>query len=491
LFDWQADSRTRQHFRNPEPPDWDSHVKWLTNKLADTKCIFAVIEYGAALAGVIRLDWKTEPRPGYEISILIAPALHGRGIGRTALALAPNLAANAEITATVLCQNKASHALFAGAGYKPSTGNTGGRGGKIYALPAGETLTPARVLLCPDGGAGIGLGHFTRITELSVALARRGVQVRIAIAEKSGLQEIVSNTQLPWNIFDGSASGLAELAIRSASDLVVLDHKQIDPAEMVQAIGTRKRLVAFSDNPRARPQAAALIDASPATADQTELRPTDSLLLFGPTYQIIRRDTPRGDPIARRSPPARLLVTLGGSTAGQTLSELVTWLEDRFLQRWKNVSIDLVIGPFAGAALRTSARIDVHVAPPSLAPLMAEADLAISGGGQTLFELAYAAVPTVALEGGTDQRPNLDSLEERQCLVRGGIIGDPDWTARLETVLNGLMESSEVRVEMATKAAAMVDGWGGDRIAGAIAILARQARLAAPIRSPDSADGKK
>ena len=53
----------------------------------------------------------------------------------------------------------------------------------------------------------------------------------------------------------------------------------------------------------------------------------------------------------------------------------------------------------------------VHSAPEDMRAIMATADLAVTAGGQTTYELAASGVPAVALCIAENQRPNLAALQ--------------------------------------------------------------------------------
>lgn len=115
MLAWQQHPATRAHAINPEIPGREEHFSWLKAKLNDPACLFSLIEQDHRPAGVLRLDQNGAD--SYVISILVAPDLHGQGIGRAALTLARQLIPWATIHAIVLPENKASHALFLSAGY--------------------------------------------------------------------------------------------------------------------------------------------------------------------------------------------------------------------------------------------------------------------------------------------------------------------------------------------------------------------------------------
>lgn len=125
LYDWQCHENTRRFSRNSTIPSWEEHLAWLEKRLADPLALFNLVTCDDIPAGVLRLDPLSQPSVAteiFEVSILVAPNYYRRGIGAAALRLARRLVPDAEIRATVLPENHASHRLFQRAGYSPVVG---------------------------------------------------------------------------------------------------------------------------------------------------------------------------------------------------------------------------------------------------------------------------------------------------------------------------------------------------------------------------------
>jgi UDP-2,4-diacetamido-2,4,6-trideoxy-beta-L-altropyranose hydrolase len=120
LLHWQRQPETRRYARVPMPPDEATHRAWFAARLASPDCLPNIVFHDTEPAGMLRLDRKGEK--GWEVSILIDAARHGRGIGAAALAAARRLVPEASLLAEVLPENTASHALFARAGYRRMNG---------------------------------------------------------------------------------------------------------------------------------------------------------------------------------------------------------------------------------------------------------------------------------------------------------------------------------------------------------------------------------
>ncbi len=116
VFEWQQMPEIRRYARNPQVPDRDGHYSWMRARLRDPFCYFYMVQKADVPAGVVRLD---RLRPGeYEVSIYLAPGLHGQGLGLLALNLLGELHQELTIHATVLPGNAASLSLFAAADYQ-------------------------------------------------------------------------------------------------------------------------------------------------------------------------------------------------------------------------------------------------------------------------------------------------------------------------------------------------------------------------------------
>lgn len=120
MLRWQRQPETRRHARVKEAPDEATHRAWLGAQLSSPSTLLNIVVHGDEPAGVLRLDRKCEK--GWEVSILIDAARHGRGVGAAALAAARRLVPEAPLMAEVLPENAASHALFSRAGYRRTNG---------------------------------------------------------------------------------------------------------------------------------------------------------------------------------------------------------------------------------------------------------------------------------------------------------------------------------------------------------------------------------
>jgi RimJ/RimL family protein N-acetyltransferase len=74
LFEWRNDPLTRAMSKNSDPVSWESHVAWLTARLARQSPHLYVVRDGDVRLGTFRVD-------GDEISYTVAPEHRKKGLG--------------------------------------------------------------------------------------------------------------------------------------------------------------------------------------------------------------------------------------------------------------------------------------------------------------------------------------------------------------------------------------------------------------------------
>ena len=123
LLTWRNNPRARKFSINSEHIPDDQHLEWFRARLERTLFEpFFLYEAESKVIGMSRFDIASEAVNKFEISILVDPTEHGKGVGRKILDMGcaalfdshPNYA----IVANVHKQNFVSQKLFAGAGFE-------------------------------------------------------------------------------------------------------------------------------------------------------------------------------------------------------------------------------------------------------------------------------------------------------------------------------------------------------------------------------------
>ncbi len=117
MLAWQTIPEVRRYARHPELPTRAEHLAWMEASLANPDRILTLILEDDVPVGVLRFD-RVDTASAFEISILVDPRRHGRGIAAAALRLGQTLFRGTALHAEVAPENTASQRLFQGAGFR-------------------------------------------------------------------------------------------------------------------------------------------------------------------------------------------------------------------------------------------------------------------------------------------------------------------------------------------------------------------------------------
>src|SRR5262249_40429837 len=135
--------------------------------------------------------------------------------------------------------------------------------------------------------------------------------------------------------------------------------------------------------------------------------PSGAELWLGIQYQIVRDAFVQQSPHVVRSVVERMIVLAGGGDPLKVLEPVAGCVWRTVGNVSPPIRVDLICGPYADVPHFDGQRgVSILRHPPDLAARMADADLAVSAGGQTLYELARCGTPTVAFCLGPDQAYN-------------------------------------------------------------------------------------
>ena len=327
------------------------------------------------------------------------------------------------------------------------------------------------IALHVDGGKGVGLGHVSRCLSLAAALERAGMETVFLIAPDSGLDSYISEKDHRFVPCDTDPHSLNQWCVEGGAEVLIVDSYRADLEALAHLIPLQSYLICFDDKADRASPVDMVINGSPAAEqmDYGKLGARHSFL--GPKYQIVRDDIAPDDAAIFNDPPRRLLVTIGGDDPLGISDQLHHFICDNVCTKWPDLDIDFVAGPFASSMSGRGDRpvnLSCHVNPDNFPELLSRTDIAISAGGQTLFELARCGVSIIAFATGEDQLPNLGILERSATIRYIGWAGKGDWLDSLDRALDDLMTDAIERNRLSVAGRSHIDGNGATCIADAI-----------------------
>jgi RimJ/RimL family protein N-acetyltransferase len=144
LLRWRNDPEVRRQSFRTDRARAAEHVAWLARVLADDRRRLFICEVDGTATGQARID-ELDAGLG-EISVGLASAVRGRGVGRCLIALASERALTElglkTLVARVKADNEASLRAFRAAGYRACDDRDGIVTLKIELIPAGAAERP-------------------------------------------------------------------------------------------------------------------------------------------------------------------------------------------------------------------------------------------------------------------------------------------------------------------------------------------------------------
>lgn len=332
-----------------------------------------------------------------------------------------------------------------------------------------------------NASARIGLGHLRRCAALGRRLGTAGVDVHF-LTKTEDLDPAVEVGGFAGAcvLLEPALQGTADAAYTAeycrsvGADRLIVDHYQVDEAYQRVLLDAGIRWLQFDGAASMPLWADWVVSMSPA-ADEARYRALrrrpETCLLLGPRYAILRDEflqwrAPR--PVRRQA--TRLLFTFGGGDdRGACLACLsalpkvgafeVTILSSSFNPQIPSIRYWL--------ERNADARVHLLLDDMDVARRMAEADIAVTAGGTTTFELAMLGLPAFVVQIADNQRANAQAWERAGVAVDLGPLEQLD-ADRLRDRLVALAGDPGLRERMAMLGRECVDGRGAERIAGEI-----------------------
>lgn len=336
-----------------------------------------------------------------------------------------------------------------------------------------------------DAGYQIGTGHVMRCLAIAQAWIDRGGRVVWVMSPGASALldrllaeriEVVTLAAGPASPADANETG--RLAQTAGADWVVVDGYHFSAAYRGQLQQTGRRILTVDDlaTVNLAPSDVVLNYNSYATHELYAGLVGGAELLLGTQYALLRREFRRWrNPQRVFSAHAhRVLLTFGGADPRNVTAQSMRLLAEIDAPR---MQIALVIGATNPnlAALRAAvpelqAKHDVEllVNPPNLPELMSRADLVVSAGGSSSWELAFLGVPAALSVIAENQRPLADHLANLGAVERLDL-NENGYTQADRDRLSVLLASPQKRERLSTIASQLVDGMGAGRVAEAMA----------------------
>jgi|LDZR01.1.fsa_nt_gi spore coat polysaccharide biosynthesis predicted glycosyltransferase SpsG len=315
------------------------------------------------------------------------------------------------------------------------------------------------VIILTEGGAKIGLGHITRCLALYEAFKEYDLEPTLIVSGDTKAEEFLQRQKVQYKIENWLEK------VNSIRDSILIIDSYLAPAGVYSTLRKNKNIVVAIDDYN-RLQYDAHIVVSPTIYGEFldyKKRP-DTIYLLGPRYIILRKEFWDVPTKKINNDIKNVMITFGGDDLRNLTPRVLNLLKD----------IPYTFHVVIGRAFNDTSYIPKYRKYPNIKfyfdlgakeilRLMLISDVAISGCGQTLHELAKVGVPTIGVVVAENQKLNARYFQKLGFIMYAGKYNESSLDRNILKMLEILSDYNERkhRSEIGRK---LIDGLGARRI---------------------------
>lgn len=285
------------------------------------------------------------------------------------------------------------------------------------------------IVILTEGGQRIGLGHVSRCAALASAFKAHGARIKFVLRGDETALAFLESQGFRGHFFDWEEDLVQTKDLVSESKVVVVDSYTAE-LPFYNWLSTKvSKLLVLDDFFRLPFPETAFILNPVAEPDGNPFH------LFGLQYALLRPAFWEVPEREVRDEIYRVLITFGGEDLRNLTPLAVSVVREVFPE----AECAVVVGPaFADQNVVEGGQVKIyrHLSAEEMRDLMLASDLAVSAGGQTLFELIRTETPTAVILTANNQRNNIDRFLELGVILKIGTFKEQDLTRKVQKTLS-------------------------------------------------------
>ena len=322
-----------------------------------------------------------------------------------------------------------------------------------------------KVLILTEGSQDIGFGHLTRCLSIAQAFEEKGIQPFFVVYGDSTVGKVLNG--VPHEVFAWFENLERLERFLKGTDIVVVDSYKA-PLGVYQTIASTSKVALYIDDYRRLeyPQGIVL---NPTVGAEDFIYPKGEGkdYLLGAKYIPLRKPFWDVPPKRVNQKVKKVLITFGGDDLRGLTPKVLKLLNDQFGELKKFVVIG---GGFKRETVEQikglkdqKTELIFNADAELMKDLMVESDIAVSAGGQTLYELARVGTPAVAVGVVDNQKYNLQNWQKLGFIEFAGYWNSTDLEIQILEGINKLLPYGE-RLKRFNLGRSLVDGQGARRV---------------------------
>lgn len=464
LLDWRNESSVRENSFHSEIIAYEDHVKWLLRKLEEPDEIMRILMRGDSPVGQIRLSRN---ETGVEISYSIDKEFRGCGYGKEIICLGEVLLKeqgySGKLIGLVKKENEVSQKVFLSLGYKESEKEDF----LEYTKIVGRT-----VYIRTDMNPVIATGHVMRCLSIADEVKRLGGNVVFITADKCPVETIQNRGYetvvlcSDWRNMEEELPRLTALIRERGIEHILVDSYQVTE-KYLQGLKEYTRVTYLDDlDAFYYPVDNVICYANYWDSFSYSNRKGEGGYYLGTDYVPLRKVFHNCGPKEIRERIGKILLLSGGSDSHRIIERMVEVFRDN-----KEITLVTVCGRFYEGyeelkeTFKAYPNLEFYRNVSDLEKYMKDADLVISAGGTTLYELCAVGTPTISYAFADNQLYNVKRFEEDALIAYAGDARYEDIFAKTVELYRQYDRNKELRAMRSVRMQRAVDGRGAERIA--------------------------
>lgn len=320
-----------------------------------------------------------------------------------------------------------------------------------------------KIIIITEGSGEIGFGHITRCMSLYQAFSAKGLSVKFIVNGDESVTSLLEETD--HSIFNWLKNPDKLFKILDDIDILVIDSYLADQELYMKLAELVSLGVYIDDNMRIEYPKGIVINGS-INAEKLDYPLSKGVnYLLGSRYIPLRREFWDVPDKKINATPKNVMVTFGGDNLRNLTPKILESLKNNF----NHFNMIVVIGRGFNKISEIEdiedddTELIYYPDAKGMLEIMLRSDIAISAGGQTLYELARVGLPTIAVGVAFNQKHNVENWMKVGFIEFAGFWEDEDL---YDNVLNKLdrLKDYDTRLEKNRSGRDSVDGKGANYI---------------------------
>jgi UDP-2,4-diacetamido-2,4,6-trideoxy-beta-L-altropyranose hydrolase len=319
-----------------------------------------------------------------------------------------------------------------------------------------------KVYILTEGSKNIGFGHITRCLSLYQAFEERGIKPIFIVNGDSSIEELLKD--INYNVVDWLKEQRKIFERVKDSDIVIVDSYLANKKFYENLSKLVKLPVYIDDNKRIDYPRGIVINGNIHAEKLNYPKKKEVMYLLGTKYIPLRKDFWEVPEKEIRESIQSIMVTFGGDDIRNMTPKILKLLNENYPELKKNVIIGKGfrnVGEIESVADENTNLIYYPNAT-QMKQTMLNSDIAISAGGQTLYELARVGIPTIAIVVADNQFEIVRRWREAGFIEYAGEWKDKNLLNNIISSIEKLKELS-IRLNKHSIGKKLIDGIGSLR----------------------------